>query len=87
MISTDEISKVAIEAGACPIGYVDQSCSERWSVDEICGWFSCAECVATPRDFGHDMDEWPDPDDLPEESPYMRWLGARDGEECLEVPF
>lgn len=86
---SNPIREAAIEAGkagACPLGYVGQFALEHWATDEICSWFGCAECVATPRDLGYDMDEWPDPSELPKESPYTQWLNSIDvANPC--VPF
>ena len=42
----------ARELGRCPVGLVDEFTSEHWDAFEICSWFECESCVATPDDFG-----------------------------------
>ena len=42
----------ARENNACPVNFVDRFTSEHWDCWEICSWFDCKECVATPEDFG-----------------------------------
>ena len=50
--------KSAAAAGECPINHIDQFARDHWDCCEICSWFNCEACVATPEDFGwHDPDE------------------------------
>ena len=51
----DPLAKARAEAaiaGECPVNYVDDFASEHWDCWEICSWFKCKECVATPEDMG-----------------------------------
>lgn len=48
----EPVRRQALELGLCPIGLVDEFTSEHWDVCEICSWFDCEVCVATPEDFG-----------------------------------
>lgn len=90
MTRVDAIADAAEEAkklGVCPMSRVSGYYSEHWSVDEICSWFACTECLATPRDFGYDMDIWPNLDDLPEVSSCAQQLDNRRNSDQLDIPF
>lgn len=72
-----EAREKAAAAGECPINHVDRFTSNHWDCWEICSWFDCEVCVATPEDFG-----WRDPaeDDEPRKA-------APGEDEEWEIPF
>lgn len=53
-----EAREKAAAAGECPINHIDQFARNHWDTSEICSWFDCEVCVATPEDLGlHDPSE------------------------------
>ena len=48
----DPVREIARELELCPVSLVDEFTSEHWDAFEICSWFECEKCVATPEDFG-----------------------------------
>lgn len=47
----------AAALGACPVDLLDDWYTDHWDFDSLCTGLACPKCVATPEDFGFEVDE------------------------------